>query len=67
MYELDWQLRTYFVLENCDKYWMHLHFNFDAFPVHSPFRFSALDASKSQRACIILSQFTRSEYAIINL
>ena len=28
----------YLVLENCDKK-MHLRFNFDAFPMHSPFGF----------------------------
>ena len=38
VYELDEQLRFYFVLENCDKI-MHLRFNFDACPVHSPFGF----------------------------
>ena len=26
------------MLENCDKI-MHLHFNFDAWPMHSPFGF----------------------------
>ena len=58
MYELDKHLHIYFVLENLDKI-MHLRFNFDA---------CALDASKSQRACIILYKFTRkSKYAVINL
>ena len=53
------------MLENCDKI-MHLRFNFDACPMHSPFGFVHL--SKSQRTCIILSQFTRkSKYAVINL
>ena len=35
MYELVEQLRIYFVLENFDKI-MHLRFNFDAYPMHSP-------------------------------
>ena len=38
VYELDWQLRIYFVLENLDRK-MHLRFDFDACPVHSPFGF----------------------------
>ena len=38
MYELDQQLRIYFVLENLDKI-MQLRFNFDACPMHSPFGF----------------------------
>ena len=38
MYELDKQLGIYFVLENLDKI-MHLRFNFDACPMHSPFGF----------------------------
>ena len=51
------------MLQNCDKI-MHLHFNFDACPMHSPFRFVRL--TESQRTCIILSQFTcKSKYAVI--
>ena len=38
MYELDQLLQIYFVLENCDII-MHLRFNFDACPMHSPFGF----------------------------
>ena len=38
MYELDYQLCTYFVLEYCDKI-VQLRFNFDACPMHSPFGF----------------------------
>ena len=38
VYELDQQLPIYFMLENCDKI-MHLRFNFDTCPMHSPFGF----------------------------
>ena len=31
-------LKVYFMLKNCDKI-MHLRFNFDACPMHSPFGF----------------------------
>ena len=52
------------MLKNCDKI-MHLHFNFDN---ALTLQVCALDASKSQRTCIILSQFIRkSKYAVINL
>ena len=42
---------------------MHLHFNFDACENALTFRVRALNASKSQRACIILSKFTRKSKA----
>ena len=51
------------MLEHLDKI-IHLCFDFDAVTL----RVRALDASKSQRACIILSKITRkSKYAVINL
>ena len=44
------------MLENCDKI-MHLRFNFDACAL--TLRVCALDASESEQACIILSQFVK--------
>ena len=54
MYELNYYSTAYlFVLEDCDKR-MHLCFNIDACPMHSPFRFTW--RIKYQPAYIILSQ-----------
>ena len=66
------QLRIYFVLENLDKI-MHLRFNFDVCPMHSPFGFLHLTEASmnkiSARVNFILSKFTRKRkiYAAINL
>ena len=47
---------------------MHLCFNFDTRPMHSPFWVCALDALKSQGLFIILSNFThKGKYTAINL
>ena len=49
-------MHIYFVIKNCDKM-MHFCFNFDACPMPLHIRVHIFGASKSQRACIILSQF----------
>ena len=59
MYELDQQLRIYFVLENLDKI-MHLRFNFDACPMHSPFGFVHLTHQNlSARALFCLNSLAK--------
>ena len=59
MYELDWQLRIYFVLKNLDKI-MHLCFNFDACPMHSPFGFVHLTHQNlSARALFCLNSLAK--------
>ena len=59
MYELDWQLRIYFVLENLDKI-MHLRFNFDACPMHSPSGFVYLTHQNlSARALFCLNSLAK--------
>ena len=59
MYELDKQLRIYFVLENSDKI-MHLRFNFDACPMHSPFGFMHLTHQNlSARALFCLNSLAK--------
>ena len=59
MYELDSQLRIYFVLENLDKI-MHLRFNFDACPMHSPFGFVHLTHQNlSARALFCLKSLAK--------
>ena len=59
VYELDQQLRIYFVLENLDKI-MHLRFNFDACPMHSPFGFVHLTHQNlSARALFCLNSLAK--------
>ena len=59
MYELDYQLRIYFVLEYLDKI-MHLRFNFDACPMHSPFGFVHLTHQNlSARALFCLNSLAK--------
>ena len=59
VYELDKQLRIYFVLENLDKI-MHLRFNFDACPMHSPFGFVHLTHQNlSARALFCLNSLAK--------
>ena len=67
VYKLDQQLCIYFVLENLDKI-MHLRFNFDACPMHSPYGFVHLTHQNFGARALFLSKFTRkSKYAVINL
>ena len=55
------------MLENLDKI-MHLRFDFDACPVHSPFGFVHLTHQNLSARGLFLSKFTRkSKYAVINL
>ena len=59
MYELDKQLRIYFVLKNLDKK-MHLPFNFDACPMHLPSGFVHLTHQNlSARALFCLNPLTK--------
>ena len=59
VYELGWQLRIYFVLENLDKI-MHLRFNLDACPMHSPFGFVHLTHQNlSARALFCLNSLAK--------
>ena len=59
VYELDYKLRIYFVLENLDKI-MHLRFNFDACPMHSPSRFVHLTHQNlSARALFCLNSLAK--------
>ena len=66
VYESDTLLRIYFVLENLDKNALALWFW--CLSSALTLRVCAPEVSKPQRACIILSKFTRkSEYVVINL
>ena len=59
VYELDKQLRIYFVLENLHKI-IHLRFNFDACPMHSPFGFVHLTHQNlSARALLCLNSLAK--------
>ena len=59
VYELDKQLRIQFVLENLDKI-MHLRFNFEACPMHSPSGFVHLTHQNlSARALFCLNSLAK--------